>query len=181
VWLLAVSKADESVKKYQTPALGANTRCDCPEWPVASPKVPEMPSPMVIGAGAGRGVVAPDTVIRTVIVAVAIAGSVGVKVTVNGCAEPTGSTVPDGGVYTKLPGTFAVAFSCDGPSAVPYTMSAGLGHVTTGRCWSLTGTISIAAKFQMWSMGAVSLSVTAVPAAATVPSNRCTHNVSLSG
>jgi hypothetical protein len=35
-------------------------------------------------------------------------------------------------VYTKLPGTFAVAFSCVAESAVPYVMPAGFAHVTVG-------------------------------------------------
>ena len=39
---------------------------------------------------------------------------------------------PAAGVYTKLPGTEAVALSCVPLSAVPYVMSAGFAHVIIG-------------------------------------------------
>ena len=45
--------------------------------------------------------------------------SVGVNVTVSVCAGPTESTVPAAGVYAKVPGTDAVAFSCVALNAVP--------------------------------------------------------------
>jgi hypothetical protein len=43
-----------------------------------------------------------------------------------------GSTVPASGVYTKVPGTLAVAFNCAVPSGTPGAMSAGLFQVIVG-------------------------------------------------
>ena len=57
---------------------------------------------------------------------------------------PTGRTVPEGGVYAKAPGTFAVASNCVDPSAVPETMLAGVAQAITGvafemvSCWLLS-------------------------------------------
>jgi hypothetical protein len=56
---------------------------------------------------------------------------VGVNVVDNGCV-PAVSAVPAAGVYTKVPGTFAVAFNCVTPSTVPATTDAGFAHVITG-------------------------------------------------
>src|SRR5688572_10704928 len=53
LWLLRASLADDSVKNHHTPAFGAYTRCDCPEWPVASLNVPEIWFPILTGAVTG--------------------------------------------------------------------------------------------------------------------------------
>jgi hypothetical protein len=42
-----------------------------------------------------------------------------VKVTDSACAAPALNTVPAAGLYSKVPGTLAVAFSCAALSAVP--------------------------------------------------------------
>jgi hypothetical protein len=48
---------------------------------------------------------------------------------------PAGSTVPAGGVYTNVPGVFALAFSCVALSAVPVPMLVGAGQVMVGVAW----------------------------------------------
>ena len=63
--------------------------------------------------------------------------SVGVKSTCRVCPLSAPITVPNAGVYTKVPDTglplwVAVALSCVAPRAVPYTMSTGLDQVMTG-------------------------------------------------
>src|SRR5688500_13846316 len=58
--------------------------------------------------------------------------SVGVNDTESVWPLPAPRSVPAGGSYTNVPGTPAVALSWVAPSAVPYTMSAGLAHVITG-------------------------------------------------
>lgn len=60
----------------------------------------------------------------------------GVKTTERVCA-PASSIVPDAGVYTRVPVTFAplkldVASSCVLLSAVPYVMAAGVAQVIVG-------------------------------------------------
>ena len=69
----------------------------------------------------------------------------GVKVADKVCV-PIDSTVPLGGVYAKLPATFADAFSCVASSGVPATIGAGTGHVMIGVAFAV-GVISTAAKF----------------------------------
>src|SRR5580765_3135055 len=44
------SAAEVRVNSHQTPALAAYTRCDCPEWPVASANDPAIWLPTLIGA-----------------------------------------------------------------------------------------------------------------------------------
>ena len=64
--------------------------------------------------------VAFSTLILTVAVAaVEFTVSVGVKVTDSVCAEPAFNTVPAAGVYTNVPATLALAFSCVPLSAMP--------------------------------------------------------------
>ena len=55
----------------------------------------------------------------------------GVKVTFR-VLLPTGRIVPTAGLYAKVPGTLAVAFSCVELRGVPDAMGAGVGHVTAG-------------------------------------------------
>jgi hypothetical protein len=55
-----------------------------------------------------------------------------VKATERTWPDPVGRTVPEGGVYVKVPGTEAVASSWAGPSGVPEVRSAGLGQVIDG-------------------------------------------------
>src|SRR6185369_10158283 len=58
--------------------------------------------------------------------------SVGENVAERTWLDPAFGTVPDTGLYENDPGTPAVAFSCDGPKAVPYPISAGLAQLTGG-------------------------------------------------
>ena len=58
--------------------------------------------------------------------------SVGVKFTDNTWLEPVFNIVPADGVYANVPATLAVAFSCVADKGVPYTMGAGVFHVTVG-------------------------------------------------
>jgi hypothetical protein len=53
-----------------------------------------------------------------------LAVSAGVNVTEMTC-EPVGRIVPEAGVYAKVPGALAVAFSCAVLSPVPYMISDG--------------------------------------------------------
>ena len=55
----------------------------------------------------------------------------GVKVTFT-VLLPTGRIVPAAGVYAKVPGTLAVAFSCAELRGVPDEIGAGVAHVMTG-------------------------------------------------
>ena len=107
--------------------------------------MPAIAFPTLTGTGAEAG--SPlTTVIGTLVVAVdQFAVSAGVKVTDRICAGAIGRVVPAAGVNTNVPGTLALAFSCAGPSGVPNTMSAGVGHVIVG---AGSGRISTAAKFQ---------------------------------
>src|SRR5690242_9614563 len=66
--------------------------------------------------------------------------SVGVKSTFRTCALPKPSTVPAAGVYTGVPTTLNVAFSCVSPSAVPYEMSAGFDQVMVGVAFRIVTT-----------------------------------------
>jgi len=54
-----------------------------------------------------------------------------VNVTVN-VWVPAFSSVSAPVVYTNVPGTPAVAFSCAAPSVVPYTMFSGVGQAIAG-------------------------------------------------
>ena len=45
---------------------------------------------------------------------------------------PAGRMVPEAGVYSKLPGTPAAAFSCAGLSAVPYVIADGATQINPG-------------------------------------------------
>src|SRR5882762_9599746 len=58
--------------------------------------------------------------------------SLGVKVAMSFWPLPAFRTVPAGGAYANVPGTFAVAFSCVPLSGVPYTSGAGLLQLITG-------------------------------------------------
>ena len=102
-----------------------------------------MPLPIVIGAAPAAAL---TTVIGTAAAAVAkFAVSDGVNVTVSRCAGPGGSSVPAGGVYTKVPGGLAtVAFNWDGPSTVPETMIAGAAQLMIGVAFNtVNGTVVI--------------------------------------
>ena len=102
--------------------------------------------PCVIGAGAAQvstgAVRGPFTTSVCVTVAVEYrVRSAGVKVALSVCV-PAGSTVPATGLYANVPFTFAVAFSCVAPSAVPCVIGAGAAQVSTGAvrapsCWSV--------------------------------------------
>src|SRR4051794_17469756 len=88
-----------------------------------------------MSTGAGHVIVgvARVTVIETFAPAVTyVLVSAGVNVTDSGCNVPIGSIVPAAGEYTKVPGTFAVAFSCAAPSGVPKVIGAGFDHVIVG-------------------------------------------------
>ena len=56
--------------------------------------------------------------------------SAGVNVVVSVCV-PAASTVPAGGEYTNVPGTFAVASSCAEVSGAGFLIGAGCGQVIT--------------------------------------------------
>src|SRR3954447_15827443 len=88
-----------------------------------------------MSTGSGHVIVgiARVTVIETFAPPVAyVVVSAGVNVTDSGCKVPIGSTVPAAGEYTKVPGTFAVAFCCAAPSVVPNVIGAGFDHVIVG-------------------------------------------------
>jgi hypothetical protein len=56
-------------------------------------------------------------------------------------------TVPAAGEYTKVPGTFALAFNCEALSAVPLPIAAGVGHVMTGSTpfpFTVSATVAVA-------------------------------------
>ena len=57
--------------------------------------------------------------------------SVGVKVTERVCV-PEVSTVPNAGVYVKVPATVEVAFNCAALKAVPYETDAGAAQLIVG-------------------------------------------------
>src|SRR5690349_14093599 len=107
------------------------------------------------------------TVIDTLLVAVVYAtASVGVNVT-DSVWVPAPSTVPAAGEYAKVPGTLAVAFNCDAPSFVPYTIAEGAGHVIVGVVApAAAATTSTAARLKRSVVGAVSLICTTTPALA---------------
>ena len=88
------SLLDDSVNSHHRLVLGENTRCDCPECPVASLKLPAIRLPILTGVGV-PGALEAATVIDTDMVAVAtFAVSVGVNVTVRRWPGPVGRTVP---------------------------------------------------------------------------------------
>jgi len=70
------------------------------------------------------------------------------------CCVPAGRTVPAAGLYIKLPGTFAVAFSCVVLRAVPVAIEAGAAHVIAGVAW-LTASCAeaVAAEYVFVSLG----------------------------
>jgi len=51
-------------------------------------------------------------------------------------------TVPVAGLYTNVPGTFAVAFNCAALSAVPAVTAAGVVHVIVGVCFAAAFTVN---------------------------------------
>src|SRR5438045_9593019 len=76
---------------------------------------------------------------------VKFAVSAGVKATERVCPAPALRMVPLAGLYTKLPGTLAVAFNCAPPSAVPDVMLAGFAHVMVGVALvTVIGTLAVA-------------------------------------
>jgi hypothetical protein len=91
------------------------------------------------------------------------------NVTCNACA-PAFSTVPAAGEYVNVPGVFAVALSSAVPSAVPYTMSAGAGHVTIGYALFTDSVVNVVTV--AWftaSVGVNAASSRCEPAGSTVP------------
>ena len=63
---------------------------------------------------------------------------------------PKPSTVPAGGVYTKVPGTLAVALSWVELNGVPYEIGAGVGQLSVGLALvtaTITGELVEPAKF----------------------------------
>src|SRR5690242_15270768 len=58
---------------------------------------------------------------------------------------PALRTVPEAGVYTNVPGTDAVAFSCVLLKGVPYVIAEGVAHVIVGvACWTVTLNVEVA-------------------------------------
>lgn len=90
--------------------------------------------PKLIADGIAHVIEGVDLLTTRVTLVVAVVKSVvsvGVNVTDKVCV-PAPSTVPAAGVYTNVPGTFAVASSCAPLSAVPKVIAAGAVQVTTG-------------------------------------------------
>ena len=68
------------------------------------------------------------------------------NVTDSVCPAPAVNTTPAAGVYTNVPGTLAVAFSCVALSAVPYAIAVSVGHVIVGVALStVMSTVAVAA------------------------------------
>jgi hypothetical protein len=87
-----------------------------------------------MAAGIAQVIIGTPWLTISVTLAVAVVKSfvsVGVNVTDSVC-EPTPSTVPAAGVYTKVPATLAVASSWVALSGVPKLIAAGVAHVNTG-------------------------------------------------
>ena len=73
-----------------------------------------------------------------------LAKSVGVKSTERVCPGPAFKSVPNAGLYTKVPGTEAVAFNSAALKALPKVMSAGLAQVIVGVTFARLPPISTA-------------------------------------
>jgi hypothetical protein len=70
----------------------------------------------------------------------------------------------------KLPGTFAVAFSCLALSAVPVAMDAGAVQVITGAAWlTVSSAEAVAAEYVFVSLGVKVTERVCFPALSTVP------------
>src|SRR5947209_6018823 len=84
---------------------------------------------------------------------------------------PALGTTPAAGVYTKLPGTEAVAFSWVAESAVPYVIAEGGAHVTTGvALLTVSCTVLLTVVKLVVSVGVKVTERVSVPAAGTLPS-----------
>ena len=86
------------------------------------------------------------------------------------CCVPADRTAPTAGLYTKLPGTFAVASNCFALSAVPVAIEAGAGQVITGAAWlTVSCAEAVAAEYVFVSLGVKVTERGCLPAFSTVP------------
>src|SRR4029079_2764563 len=92
-----VSWSDDSVNTHQTPALGAKTRCDWFECPVASLKRPPIVEPIFTGAGVAPPPAATTLMVTKAVVDATLTWSVGVNVAVSFCPYPGDIPVPGTG------------------------------------------------------------------------------------
>jgi hypothetical protein len=86
--------------------------------------------------------------------------------------------VPIAGLYMKLPGTFAVAFSCVALRAVPVAMVPGAAQVITGVAWlTVICAVAVAAEYVFVSFGTNVAEIVCFPAFSTVPAAGVYENV----
>src|SRR5436190_23116888 len=80
--------------------------------------------------------------------------SAGVKTAISIWAVPALSTVPIGGAYSNVPGTFAVGLNWLVPSGVPYRMGIGLVQAMVGVAFNTSiETVALAVVYLLVSVG----------------------------
>ena len=91
------------------------------------------------------------------------------KVTDNVCV-PDVRTVPDAGVYVKVPATVEVAFNCAALKAVPYETDAGAAQLIVGvTLLTVRVTVQVKVLLSVVSVGVKVAESVCVPAVNTAP------------